>query len=59
MDDARTRTTKPEAHSALNVLVERFSEELVAERVSSGHVNLKTASFREIEQLSHEIGKPQ
>lgn len=57
MDDTQTDTKKSEAPSAFDAMVKRFAEELVAERVSSGHINLKTASFRTIEQLSHDIGK--
>ena len=38
-------------------MVTRSAEELVAERVSSGHIDLKAASFRTIEQLSHDFGK--
>ena len=57
MDDVRVEARDSEALSAENTLIQRFAEELVAERVESGHVDLKTVSFRELEQLSHEIGR--
>ena len=56
-DDARTGAENLDAPSAVDALVERFAEELAAERVSSGQVNLKTASFREFERLSHDVGR--
>lgn len=57
MDDVRVDAGASETLSAEGVLIQRFAEELVAERVDSGHVDLKTVSFREMEQLSHEIGR--
>ena len=43
MDGTQTATKKSEAFSAFDAMVKRFAEELVAERVSSGHIDLKTA----------------
>ena len=43
MDGTQTATKKSEAFSAFVAMVKRFAEELVAERVSSGHIDLKTA----------------
>lgn len=54
MDDTQNGSQNSVGFDAL---VDRFAQELVAERVDSGHIDLKTASFRSIEQLSHEIGK--
>jgi len=54
MDETQTGS---ENSATFDALVDRFARELVAERVNSGHIDLKTASFRAIEQLSHEIGQ--
>jgi len=54
MDEAQTGS---ENSADMNALVDRFAKEFVAERVESGHIDLKTVSFREIEQLSHDIGQ--
>ncbi|MEZ6128701.1 MAG: hypothetical protein R3C59_08460 [Planctomycetaceae bacterium] len=57
MDDTQTGAKNSDTPSAVDGLAEQFAEELVRERVSSGDVDLKTVSFREIEQLSHDIGR--
>lgn len=54
MDDTRNGS---ENSAAFDELVDQFAKQLVAERVDSGYLDLKTASFRTIEQLSHDIGK--
>lgn len=54
MDDTQNGL---ETSVAFDDLVDRFAKELVAERIDSGQLDLKTASFRVIEQLSHDIGK--
>lgn len=54
MDETQTGSKDS---AAFDALVDRFAKDLVAERVDSGHIDLKTASFRAIEQLSHEIGQ--
>jgi len=54
MDETQTGSG---TSAALDSLVERFAKEFVAERVDGGYVNLRTVGFREVEQLSHEIGQ--
>jgi hypothetical protein len=57
MDNTQTGAKHSATPFAVDGLVERFAEELAGERVSNGDVDLKTVRFREIEQLSHDIGR--
>jgi len=43
--------------SQLDSFIDRFAKELVQERIDNGHIDLKTMSFTEMEQLNHQIAR--